>query len=171
MAARLACNSNVSVGHLSAAHLKRWAYRNLMSLEIDFLNRRVRLYELKQSLTYEGLLEGLPTVEGNRRRIEFILSEQRNSRYGVKPYLVPPVERPLEYNGDEPYPFGTPSRLPSVLCIARFESFRPTDNGDGDGSGLQVIWFQDAFALPIEAEVILHLNQTDWNLHAGSYEY
>lgn len=140
-------------------------------MEIDFLNRRVALHELKQSLTYEGLLEGLPTAEGNQRRIKFILEDEQDIRYGVKPYLVPPTETPLDCRGDEPYPFGVPSSLPSVLCIARFESFAPANNKAGDGSGLKVIWFQSEFALPIAHEVLRHLGQTDWNLHAGSFEY
>lgn len=142
-----------------------------MPMEIDFLNRRVALHEIKQTLTYEGLLEGLPTAEGNQRRIEFVLEEEQDARYGVKTYLVPPSETPLEYKGDKPYPFGTPSSLPSVLCVARFESFKPAANKAGDGSGLKVVWFQSSFALPIADEVLSHLRQTDWNKHAGSFDY
>jgi hypothetical protein len=140
-------------------------------MKVDFQDRSARLHELRQSLTYEGLLEGLPTVEGNQRRIKYVLQKSESQRYGVGPYLVPPVEKPIERPSGEPYPFGTPSSLPSVTCIARFEAIGPTVPGKGDGSGLVVVWFQECFALPIDSEVLLHLRNLDWNRHAGSYEF
>src|SRR5690242_3774092 len=106
-------------------------------MEIDFAGRKGTLIELRQNLTYEGLLNGLPTVEGNQRKLEAIPKEIPADRYGVKPHLVPPTEQPIQHS--DSYSFGTPSRLPGVRCIARFESVFPTSVGKGDGSGVTVV--------------------------------
>jgi hypothetical protein len=150
----------------------------LIKLEISmkdaivFRDRTVHLRALQQTLTYAGLLEGLPTKEMNARIIEQVLKEAANQIYGVPPYLVPPTEKPIDYKSDgSRYPFGTPAQLPSVLCVARLESFKPTGDSSCYASGLIVIWFQSDFALPIEDEILHHLSLTDWNSHAGSFDY
>src|SRR5688572_21808282 len=137
--------------------------------EIAFRNREANLRFLQQSGTYDGLLEGLPTVEMNRGIIESHVGGQWSKHYDVPPYLVPPRETPIETFDDRPYPFGTPASLPSLICVARFESYQPTTGRDGDGSGLVVIWFQQNFALPIDDEVLRHLAEVDWNQYAGSF--
>lgn len=128
------------------------------------------LRALNQHLTYGGLLEGHPTVETNQRSIDSILHDSENRHYDVEPYLVPPVEKLIEFPADEPYPYGTPSMLPKVTCIGRFES-APTDPKWGDGSGLVVIWFQENFALPIDSEVLLKMSNLDWARYAGDFQF
>ena len=144
-----------------------------MKNEIAFLDRTVQLRALQQTLTYEGLLEGLPTKEMNKRLIERVLQESSNQIYDVSPYLVKPVEVPIDdYKGDgSVYSFGTPATLPDVLCVGRFESFSPTTGSSCYASGLVVIWFQGNFALPIADEILQHLRLTEWNNLAGSFDF
>ena len=132
--------------------------------------RLVLLRELRQRMTYEGLLEGLPTAEMNQGKIRRLLGEQSNHRYNVQPLLIPPVERPIERPDGDKYPFGTPSALPPVTSVARFESLTPTIIGRGDTSGLVVIWFQEEFAYPPPRNILEQLEAVDWDRHAGSFD-
>lgn len=54
--------------------------------------RRLCLRELRQSLTYERLLEGLPTAERNKQRLEKLIAEYRDMPYEGGPYLIHPSE-------------------------------------------------------------------------------
>jgi hypothetical protein len=70
---------------------------------------------LRQYLTYERLLEGLPTAERNKQRLDWLIAKYRDKPYAGGSYLIRPTETPIEYNRvGESYPFGTPSALPSV---------------------------------------------------------
>ncbi|WP_433932510.1 hypothetical protein AB3662_48225 [Sorangium cellulosum] len=133
--------------------------------------RRLYLRELRQYLTYEGMLEGLPTVERNKEQIEELVSEHRDNPYPGGPYLIRPTEVPIELPEDDPYPFGTPSALPRVTCIGRFDSLDPARDQSRDFSGLVVIWFQDDFAFPIDPAVVAQLLAIDWEAHAADMEY
>ena len=134
--------------------------------------RRLYIRELRQYLTYEGLLEGLPTAERNKQRLELLVVEHRNKPYYGRPYLIRPTEMPIEYNRDgRPYPFGTPSALPSVTCIGRCESLDPARDKNCDLSGLVVIWFQEEFAFPIDQAVIAQILAVDWNAHAADFSH
>jgi len=99
--------------------------------------RRIYLVELRQYYTYEGLLEGLPTAERNKQRLEHLMVEHRDKPYPGGPYLMPyliqPTETPIEYSRSQPYPFGTPSALPALTCIGRFTSHEPTRRKAGNG--------------------------------------
>lgn len=141
-------------------------------MKIEFAgNLQAVLYELRQQVTYEGLLNGLPTAERNQKRIQGLLASPENQVYGVPPYLVPPAEKALETPRGKPYPFGTPSALPGITCVARCEDFFPVKEGEGDGAGLVVIWFQPEFAMPMDPAVAEHLRGVDWKRHAGSFWY
>jgi len=133
--------------------------------------RRLYLRELRQYLTYEGLLEGLPTAERNKQRLERLVAEHRDKPYAGGPYLIRPTETRVEYKRDEPYPFGTPAALPSVTCIGRFDSLQPARDKSRDLSGLVVIWFQDEFAFPIDPAVVSQLLAIDWEAHAADMDY
>jgi hypothetical protein len=125
--------------------------------------REIHLSSLNQSWTYEGLLEGLPTREMNRRRIEGVVAEERAKSHGV--WVVPPYETPIPYDGR--YPFGEPARLPYVQCIAEFRS----PGGDlVTDSRLTIVWFQEEFALPIDATILEQIRRIDWSELAEFYE-
>ncbi len=129
--------------------------------------RSIRLLELHQSHVYEGLLEGLPTKEMNRRILEGIPERIRKKfpYIPVESYLVPPVETPMEYRSGKEYPFGEPARLPPILCVGRWDSFE-FGNLDFDYSTLVIVWFQDHLALPIDAEIVSHIEKIDWQFLA-----
>ncbi len=141
--------------------------------EIDLPSgRRLYLRELRQYLTYEGLLEGLPTAERNKQRLERLVTELRDKPYEGGPYLIHPNETPIKYDwGGKPYPFGTPSALPSVTCIGRFDSLEPARDANCDLSGLVVIWFQEEFAFPIEPAMVAQLLAIDWDAHAADFSH
>jgi hypothetical protein len=129
------------------------------------------LRELRQWQFYEGLLEGLPTVEMNRRRLEYFLGQQCGKIYGADPLLIRPTEKPIESWRDEPYPFGEPAAFPSILCMARFDSLQPARDPRKDFSGLVVVWFQEEFAFPIDPEALEQLRAIDWERHAVDLVY
>ncbi|SIO56877.1 hypothetical protein SAMN05444166_5308 [Singulisphaera sp. GP187] len=134
--------------------------------------RRLYLREFRQYLTYEGLLEGLPTVERNKQRLEQLVADHRDKPYAGGPYLIRPTETPIQYNRNgKSYPFGIPSALPDVTCIGRFDSLQPARNETSDLSGLVVIWFQDEFAFPIDPPVVAQILSIDWEAHAADMDY
>ena len=134
--------------------------------------RRLSLRELRQYLTYEGLLEGLPTADMNNRNLDRLIVAHRDKPYAGGPYLIQPIEKPIDCgNYDRPYPFGTPSALPAVTCIGRFDSLQAARNRDSDMSGLVVIWFQEEFAFPIDPDVFTKLQAIDWETHAADMNY
>lgn len=132
---------------------------------------RLSLRELRQYRTYEGWLEGLPTVEWNQQHLEKLVKSQRDKPYPGDPLLIQPTEAPIEYRQGQRYPFGTPSALPAVTCIGRYESLSPARDHAGDYSGLVVIWFQEEFAFPIDPIVISQLLAIDWERHATDLYY
>lgn len=133
--------------------------------------RFLYLRELRQWELYEGLLEGVPTSEMNRRRLERIAAEYRGKAYGSDPLLIQPSENLFEWSRDEPYPFGKPATLPEIVCVARFDSLEPARDPDKELSGLGVIWFQNEFAFPIDPVVLDRLMAIDWERYAVDMDY
>lgn len=140
------------------------------SAELGLLSgRRIHLRELWQYLTYDGLLEGLPTEEMNEGMLQHLLARYKDQPYPGAPYLIRPAERRIESSQRGPYPFGNPSALPGVTCISRFESRGPAR--DQPLSGLVVIWFQQEFAFPIDPAVVTQIETIDWQEHAAHYDW
>ncbi|PQO31029.1 hypothetical protein C5Y96_11765 [Blastopirellula marina] len=138
--------------------------------ELDLSSgRRIYLKQLEQYLTYEGLLEGLPTAERNQQRLQSLVAEHQDKPYDGTPYLIPPVETPIDHG--RPYPFGTPSALPSVTCIGRFTSLDPAKDKSYDYSGLVILWYQQDYAMPIDPAVVGQIRGVDWETHAADLYY
>jgi len=143
-----------------------------MTKELKLISGRLLvLRELREFGTYEGVLEGLPTKEKNRKLLAWLRQEYVYARYAVSPLLLMPVEREIAMPEGEIYPFGTPAALPSITCIGRFESRSPTIAGEGDASGLVVIWFQEHFQYPPPSEIVECLESIEWEKYAGNFEY
>ena len=130
--------------------------------------RKIRLLAIDQYYTYEGLLLGVPTREMNQEDMDRLLAEYvRPAEYGV-PLLLQPTQQPLEVPQHRPV-HGTPATLPSVTCIARFNSGGQLGTDD-IWSVLRVIWFQEDFAFPIEDRALRQISEIDWETHATGWE-
>ena len=144
-------------------------------------SRVINLYEIHCSLTYAGLLEGLP----NRRMNKDILSrlsEVANDKIynSTNPYLIQPEEKKIHIeegptkscndqmvkeHGDD----WELIEIPRIECIASFESGPITD--DYMGSKLTVAWFQEEYPMPIDRNIINKIKLIDWNNKASSFDY
>jgi hypothetical protein len=133
--------------------------------------RTLMLQELTQRLTYEGLLEGLPTSKANKSYLDRLLDEQRARQSRTPVFLLRPVETPIDFPSGRPYPFGSPAHLPGVTCIGRFRS-DPIGQEDGpDCSELTIIWLQREFAMPIEPSASEEMARLDWDALAANFEH
>lgn len=124
------------------------------------------LCEFEQSLTYEGLIEGLPTQEMNTKHIRNVIKWHSTS--SQNPHLIEPVESIIDIG--ERYPFGTPAKIPRVTCVARFQSRYTKQEPILYRSTAKVIWFQEEFALPIEKAVLVQIRSIDWAVISTDYE-
>jgi hypothetical protein len=106
-----------------------------------------RLLELEQHSTYRGLLEGLPNHELNEQILENIISYQGR----IPTHLVRPTERLLERDHESPY--GPFVLMPERQCTGLF---------DVDGNWLNIVWFQDTWAPPIDSAVLEELRTLDF---------
>lgn len=143
-----------------------------MSAEIQLRSgRHIQLKEFTQKAYYEGLLEGLPTVEKNRESLASFVSQVKEQYDWCNVLLIPPDETLLEDDAESPYPFGTPATLPAVACIARFSSYKVARDKNMDYSQLVVIWFQHDFTFSLADEALQQVQALDWEQHATDLEY
>jgi len=134
--------------------------------------RELGLQELNQQLTYEGLLEGMPTTKLNRFKLDRLVAEQQAKKPSINPvYLVRPVETPIDLSPGEIYPFGSPATLPGVTCVGRFKSRPIGENDPLFYSELTIIWLQSEFAMPIEPSVLEEIAGLDWDTLASNFEF
>ncbi len=130
------------------------------ALEIELAGGvRVRLVELHQVETYDGLLEGVPRTKTNALHIERL----REKYPGI--CVLPPVETPLS-SAPRPHPFGPPARLPSIQCVARFKAM---EDGCAYREG-RFAWFQPTWAPPIDAAALEAFRRLDWPSCSTRYE-
>lgn len=90
----------------------------------------------------------------------------RPAEYGV-PLLLEPEQRSRNVS-EHRHIRGTPARLASVTCIARFDSDGQVGTDD-IWSVLRVIWFQDEFAFPIAERARAQIVAIDWEMHAKGW--
>lgn len=62
-------------------------------------------------------------------------------------------------------------RLPDILCIGEFLWARPVRDLSQMFSSATLVWFQDAFALPIAPEVLEELRELDWTRSAQDWSW
>jgi len=125
--------------------------------------RKIGLSALNQSFTYEGLIEGLPTKRMNRATIKRALKDAKKL-WRSDPHLIEPVETLLAQ--DRTWPLGTPAAIPPIICLARFMSRDPARDLSEPVltySTLTIVWFQSAFALPIDDEILGDIRSLGWN--------
>ena len=134
--------------------------------------RRIHAVSVRQHKIYAGLLEGMPTRNRNAELVEAAVRDAQKT-FGDAPYLIAPVERAIPYEGR--YPFGEPAALPETLCVARFDSHHfelgPERERNGSfASSLTIVWFQHAFAFPIDVAIAEHIRAMSWEDHAHAFE-
>jgi hypothetical protein len=126
--------------------------------------RKVHLYRIYQTRSYEGALFGRPDRTTNRRVIERALAFCRQ-RLGFRgtPVLIPvrPAGMHGGTDGDE--------RLPDILCIGEFLWARPARDVSHMFSSASFVWFQDRFAPPIAPDVLAELREIDWTMVAEDW--
>jgi hypothetical protein len=129
--------------------------------------RTLTLHALAQELTYEGLLEGVPTTKFNESLMNGVVKRQRTTGPSISVHLVAPVETPIDMGHSYMSSFGEPARLPSVTCIGRFRSEPIAKEGSGWYSELTIVWFQSEFAMPFEPRVLEEIIRLDWDALAA----
>lgn len=129
--------------------------------------REIRLTSLYQWNSSQ-MLEGLPTDKLNEQFIRSNLARAKELCPAVTPYLIKPEQTPT---GE--YSFGTHKALPSVICVAQFESSALNQGKDAPlyySTGV-IVWHQNENALPIDPKIEAHIQQIDWNEIAKDYEW
>jgi hypothetical protein len=124
--------------------------------------RRVHLYRLYQTRTYEGALPACGGREGSRRIIEnaFAFARQRLKFRGLPQLLpVPAVAREAG------------ECLPDVLCIGEFVWGRPVRDPAKPCSSATLVWFQEQFAPPISEAALQDLREIDWASIAQDWDW
>jgi hypothetical protein len=125
--------------------------------------RDIYLSSLNQWQTYGGLLEGIPTIDLNRRIIERTFVQASQNSNAVHVVFAP--ETPID---DSDYRFGKPATLDPITCVGQFES-----NAIGEslshGSVLTLIWFQPQFAFPISDPALTAIQTIDWVKYAQNF--
>ena len=106
-----------------------------------------RLLELGQHSTYRGLLDGGPDHELNEQILKNIISHQGR----IPTHLVRPTARHLERGDRSPY--GPFVLMPARQCTGLF---------DVGGRWLNIVWFQDTWAPPIDPVVLEELCTLDF---------
>lgn len=127
----------------------------------------VSLTKFDQSLTYEGLLEGVPTREINNRIIDRVVSLVKEKFDIKKVKLIPPVEKELPENSAEDNVFGDEYfELPKVICSAKFEGV------DERGyTELAVVWLQDEFCFNENSVVVEEVKKIKWLTNADVHSF
>jgi hypothetical protein len=158
------------------------AYHCQCSISLD-CGVTIVLKSMRQSMTYRGLLEGVPDSNFNRQLMDSVREEGRKlSINRAKPYLILPERRDYFRTPGDMDALGEsggllsafrrrkPEWLPVVTCIADFEC-TSSKNPNMDASSLVIVWFQNEFAIPISEAALKSIKGIDWHAHAVDFEY
>jgi hypothetical protein len=131
--------------------------------------RTIDLYSLNQERSYAGVLAGLPRKHINDRIIERC-RQQAVAKHSQHVIVIDPARKPpplgVDRYGDQEH--GPAEFLPPIVCYGLFRS-RPVGNEPEDCSLLLIIWFQAAFALPIDPGVVESIQKVDWEACACNW--
>lgn len=129
--------------------------------DVEFANGVIAsLRSLHQSRTYEGLLDGAPTVEMNERLVASVRERYRGSDRGHDGLVLEPPQKLLD-DGTMNLP-SSRSLLPRVLCSAWVSRWPGPNDECGDESHLTVVWWQEDWALPIDEQVLAQVRKVPW---------
>ncbi|MEV6200261.1 hypothetical protein AB0M64_09820 [Streptomyces sp. NPDC051771] len=127
--------------------------------------RRLRLFELRMSSTYGGMLEGRPNARVNEGIIRRLRERTERAFSSTPVHLVPPARAYPDLSSR----VGPVELLPDVACVGLFDSapLAPAM----DGSGLVVVWFQPTTRVPAGEDADPGLRGIAWEELARDYEY
>ncbi len=131
--------------------------------------RTLSMGRLSQWRTYDGLLAGIPDKEINLPRVGELLDQARKLAVaGCEVFLIEPVlkVRELDRGGENV----VEERLPAISCAARFDSGALTPSGE-PYSSLVVAWFQEAFGVPTDGDILRQIADIDWERHAAEWNW
>jgi len=132
-------------------------------------NIEANIKRMMQWHTYDGLLNGLPTIEMNNRHLVVAKEEAKKICYHDEIYLIEPKQTPIPHKGE--YPFGEPASLPAVTCIAKIRYIFPFRDKTKDYSSLGIVWFQEDFAFPIDKDVLEKIKAIPFREICGEFEW
>lgn len=142
--------------------------------------REIRLSDLNQSYTYAGLIHGLPYRQFNQQLIdEYRMAAQKEMRTDSPAHVLAPPVLEVENAHEEQRQmferrFGVVERIPFLACRALFLFGGVQRAGEEEDdiaylSRLAVVWFQDAFAMPIDATILEQIRGINWDTLAEGY--
>lgn len=149
------------------------AYNDAFNLHCELnLNsgRSVRLDALQQSLTYGGLIEGIPSARVNDLKVETTLQNTGENALLIRPVRRNYLRTPGDMDDVKAFGGAAAEWLPIVTCVACFSHTRPARDLSKDCSVLKVVWFQNEFAMPIDEGVLEQLRSVDWEKAAEDVE-
>jgi hypothetical protein len=123
--------------------------------------RQIFLDAFFESKTYAGLLEGSPNASVNR--------DMLNSPPAIVSRIWP--KEPHITLGLDFYSSRLHEKLPTVLCLGQFISYKPASDQKKMGSSLVIIWFQDEIFPLLRDANADWLKDIDWNLLARDFDW
>lgn len=147
-------------------HLNEPDMNNTLIIDSDL---EVTIKRIRQTHTYEGLLEGLPTTRMNSQILSEVMEETKRFCGLTEMHLVEPVQTEIPFEGK--YPFGSPAALPGIICIAQLHCYDTFKNSKKNYSALGLAWFQKDFAFPIDQEILDKIKDIPFRKLCGEFEY
>ena len=137
-----------------------------MQIELSS-GREIFLNKIYQDYTYDGLLLGHPDREMNDRYVKNSMESASEMMSSAATYLVSPplIEVEIDERDNDAI------RMPYITCYGQFESSKIKGDEYNDGSWLIIVWYQEEFAMPIDASVIEHIKTIDWDSEAEGYQF
>ncbi len=131
-----------------------------------YTGRTITMSSIRQSLTYGGMIEGVP-------RSKEIYDYEINPRIDDRTYILhAPVREwdlfknlPESPNSISYYIENPPITLPRIKCSANFNSGPIVREGIEENgiSFIDLVWYQHEWAMPIAPEVMERLKAFDWD--------
>lgn len=134
---------------------------------IEVGEHKLKADSLYQTNIYRGLIMGLPHQKRNDEWIKAAEEKAKemypNVKSGFVPFhLIEPPRTELKPGGNYPESIierkGRPEKIPSIMCIADFESWKTVKDEKEMYSACVVAWFQDEIG-DIDEDVIKTI---DW---------
>lgn len=134
--------------------------------------REIHLDDFHQYFTYQTIIVSggpFPNRMTNKKCIKDAIKKSKQVIpycYGPvgwkKPYLVEPLQT-KKIGEKVGRVIMKQYWLPLITCMGCFTSWTPREKMDEDSSRLIIIWYQDAFALPIEDNILSQIKTINWN--------